>query len=73
MRVLDLFTGIGGLSLGLERAGMTIVAHAETEPYCCRVLARHWPGVPNLGDCHYITEEALRKLPQIDLVCGGFP
>ena len=45
LRVLDLFSGIGGFSLGLERAGMTTVAHCEQDPYCQRVLAKHWPEV----------------------------
>ena len=73
MRVLSLFSGIGGLDLGLERAGMTVVAQSEVDAYASRVLSKHWPSVPNLGDITKITEEALRKLPQIDLVCGGFP
>lgn len=50
MNVLDLFSGIGGFSLGLERAGMRTVAFCEVEPYCRAVLAKHWPGVPVHGD-----------------------
>ncbi len=73
MRFLDLFAGIGGLSLGLERAGMTCVGHAEIDPYASRVLRKHWPDVPNLGDITKITEADLDRLGQIDLVCGGFP
>jgi DNA (cytosine-5)-methyltransferase 1 len=50
MRVLDLFSGIGGFSLGLERAGMKAVAFCEIELAASDILAQHWPGVPNLGD-----------------------
>lgn len=42
MRVLDLFSGIGGFSLGLERAGMRTVAFCEIDPYCQAVLRKHW-------------------------------
>jgi len=70
MRVLDLFSGIGGFSLGLERAGMTIVAFCEIDPFCRRVLAKHWPGVP----CHEdITKLRGSDVGPVDVVCGGFP
>lgn len=46
MKVLDLFSGIGGFSLGLERAGMETVAFCEIDPFCQKVLAKHWPDVP---------------------------
>ena len=48
--MLDLFSGIGGFSLGLERAGMRTIAFCEVDPYCRAVLARHWPDVPIHGD-----------------------
>ncbi len=48
--VLDLFSGIGGMSLGLNRAGMTTIAFSEVDPWCSTILKRHWQGVPNLGD-----------------------
>lgn len=73
MNVLSLFSGIGGLDLGLEAAGMTIVAQSEIDPYACRVLEKHWPAVPNLGDAALITEADLEHLGRVDLVCGGFP
>ncbi len=73
MRVLSLFSGIGGLDLGLERAGMTVVAQSEIDPYACRVLRKHWPDVPNLGDITAITEADLEPIGPIDLVCGGPP
>jgi DNA (cytosine-5)-methyltransferase 1 len=65
-----LFSGIGGLELGLERAGFDIVWHAETDPYASKVLAKHWPHVPNLGD---ITQIDWSSVERPDLVCGGYP
>lgn len=50
MRVLDLFSGIGGFSLGLERAGMQTVAFCEIEPFCRQVLNKHWPNIPIYDD-----------------------
>ena len=73
MKVLSLFSGIGGLDLGLERAGMTVVAQSEIDPYARRVLRKHWPDVPNLGDVKTITEADIGRLGRIGLVCGGFP
>ncbi len=65
----SLFTGIGGIDLGLEWAGLgPVVWQCERDPYCREVLARHWPGVPIHEDV-----ERLPSLPYVDLVCGGFP
>ena len=51
LRLLDLFSGIGGFSLGLERSGaFNTVAFCEIDPFCRRVLAKHWPGVPIFED-----------------------
>ncbi len=55
MNVLDLFSGIGGFSLGLERAEMRTVAFCEIDPYCRRVLAKHWPTVPIYDDIRALT------------------
>jgi DNA (cytosine-5)-methyltransferase 1 len=74
MRVLDLFSGIGGFSLGLERAGMRTVAFCEIDPYCRRVLAKHWPAIPIYDDVRKLTAERLRADGiAVDLICGGFP
>jgi DNA (cytosine-5)-methyltransferase 1 len=59
MRVLDLFSGIGGFSLGLERAGMKTVAFCEIEPYCRAVLKKHWPDVPIYDDVRTLTAARL--------------
>jgi DNA (cytosine-5)-methyltransferase 1 len=74
MNVLDLFSGIGGFSLGLERAGMRTVAFCEIDPFCRRVLAKHWPSVPCYDDVRSLTAYNLRAdgiTP--DVICGGFP
>ena len=75
MKVLDLFSGIGGFSLGLHRAGMETVAFCEIEPYCQKVLAKNFPGVPIYDDVRTVTAERLRAdgIDRVDLVCGGFP
>ena len=71
MRVLDLFSGIGGFSLGLERAGMTTVAFCEFDPFCRSVLAKHWPLVPIHEDIRELDGHTYRG--SVELVCGGFP
>jgi DNA (cytosine-5)-methyltransferase 1 len=68
--VLDLFSGIGGFSLGLERAGMKTVAFCEIEPFCRAVLKKHWPSVPQFDDVRRLRGE---DVGPVDLVCGGFP
>ena len=74
LRVLDIFSGIGGFSLGLERAGMRTSAFAEIDPYCRAVLKKHWPGVKIYEDVKDVTASGLRNdVGQIDVVAGGFP
>ncbi len=75
LRVLDLFSGIGGFSLGLERAGgFETVAFCEIEPYCRKVLAKHWPHVPCYDDVRTLTADTLaRDGIAVDIICGGFP
>ena len=73
--VLDLFSGIGGFSLGLHWAGMRTVAFCEAAPFARRVLARHWPGVPVYRDIRTLSAARLRAdgVPRPRLLCGGFP
>ena len=74
LRFLDLFSGIGGFSLGLERAGHRTVAFCEIEPFCQRVLKKHWPRIPCYGDIRELTAASLRSDGiEVDAVCGGFP
>ena len=70
LRVLDLFSGIGGFSLGLERAGFVTVAFCEIDPFCRRVLAKHWPHVRQFEDIRTLRGE---DVGPIDVICGGFP
>lgn len=68
MKVGSLFAGIGGFDLAAERVGMQVTWQSELDPHASRVLAHHWPDVPNLGDIHDITEP-----PTVDVLTGGFP
>lgn len=75
MNVLDLFSGIGGFSLGLERAGMKTVAFCEIEEFPRKVLAKHWPDVPIYEDVRELSRDRLESdgVARIDVICGGFP
>jgi DNA (cytosine-5)-methyltransferase 1 len=70
LRAISLFSGIEGLGLGLEQAGIRVVAQVEIDRDCQGVLARHHPDVPRWAD---IQELDPHELPAADLVCGGFP
>ena len=66
----SLFSGIGGLELGLERAGLgPVLWQAEIDPYCRRVLAHHWPGARLYDDVRQVDTAAARPA----VLCGGFP
>ena len=75
MKVLDLFSGIGGFALGLERAGMETVAFCEYDEKARLVLNKHWPDVPMYNDVKTLTGEQLEKdgITDIGLICGGYP
>ena len=71
LRHLDLCSGLGGFSLGLELAGgFRTVAFAETYPFCRVFLRKGWPGVPNLGDINELTPA---DIPAHDIATAGFP
>ena len=75
MFVLDVFSGIGGASLGLHWAGMRTVAFCEQDGFAAGVLRRRWPGVPVYPDIRRLTAERLRAdgVPRAGLLVGGFP
>jgi DNA (cytosine-5)-methyltransferase 1 len=71
MKVLDLFSGIGGFSLGLEWAGMETIAMCEKDKFCRQVLAKHWPDITIHEDIRDLDGKDYKG--SIDVVCGGFP
>lgn len=75
LKVLDLFSGIGGFSRGLERTGgFKTVAFCEINPFCRQVLAKHWPGVPIHDDIQTLSADWLAEMGTWpDVICGGFP
>jgi DNA (cytosine-5)-methyltransferase 1 len=70
MKFLSLFSGIGGFDLGLERAGMECVGQVEIDPFCNKVLEKHWPNVKRMGDIKNVKGD---EFGTVELVCGGFP
>lgn len=64
------FAGIGGMDLGLERAGMECKWQIENDPRCIRVLEKHWPHVKRYGDIATINGSDLER---VDIIAGGFP
>lgn len=89
LTMLDLFSGIGGFSLAAEWTGhIRTVAFCEIEPFCQKVLKKHWPDVPIFDDVKLLTRQSLIdkgvveyeagtdkfiRGRGIDLICGGFP
>jgi len=76
LKILDLCSGIGGFSLGLESTGgFETIAFCEFDPFCQKVLNKHWPEVPIYNDLKEISknEETIRNIPEHDLICGGIP
>jgi len=70
MKFGSLFSGVGGLDLGLERAGMECVWMVEIDDYCTQVLEKHWPSVMKHKD---VRDVGRNNLKPVDLVAGGDP
>jgi len=69
LKVMDLFSGIGGFSLGLERTGgFETVCFAEIDPFCQKVLKKHWPHVPIHNDVRTLDYDG-----SVDVITGGYP
>jgi DNA (cytosine-5)-methyltransferase 1 len=76
LKHLDLFSGIGGFSLGLESSGLCeTAAFCDWEPYCQKVLKKHWPHVPVYGNIKELNYERLKAdgIKDIDIITGGYP
>jgi len=66
----SLFTGIGGIDEGFERAGLECKWQVENESYCVKVLEKRWPDVERHEDVRRV---GIRNLAAVDIICGGFP
>ena len=66
----SLFSGIGGIDLGMDLAGFDCAWQVEVDGYCRQVLETHWPGVPKYGDIYEVKGS---ELESVDIICGGFP
>ena len=70
MKGLSLFSGIGGLDLAFEWAGGQVAAMCEIQPYCQKILKKHWPNIPLFED---ITKLRGEDIGAVDIIYGGFP
>lgn len=73
-RIGSLFSGAGGLDLAVEHVtGGRTVWHCEADLDAAKVLAAHWPGVPNLGDITAVDWAYVAEVAPVEVLCGGFP
>jgi DNA (cytosine-5)-methyltransferase 1 len=66
----SLFSGYGGIDLGLEAAGFEVAWQVEADPFCRSILHRHWPDIPLYSDIRLVD---WRRVRRVDLLAGGFP
>lgn len=71
MNLLSLYSGVGGIDLAAHWAGMRSVAFCESDAWCRKVLARHWPDVPIFESDEHVTRESIHE--RIDIIAGGPP
>jgi DNA (cytosine-5)-methyltransferase 1 len=69
----SLFTGVGGLDLGLDAAGFKTVWQVEQNPYCLKILNKHWPNVPKFTDVRECGENKPNRLEPVNIISGGYP
>ena len=73
---LSLFSGIGGLDIAAEMAGIETVGQCEYADYPYAILQQHWPTVPKWRDIHTLTGDDFYRrtgLRTVDIISGGFP
>lgn len=73
---ISLFSGIGAMDLAFQWAGGTTVAMCEIDPFCRKVLNKHWPLIPIFNDIKTLTGDKLREVvgnARINCLYGGFP
>ncbi len=75
MNGLSLFSGIGGLDLAFEWASGNVLAMCEINPFCQKILRKHWPDIPIFDDIHKLSREVIQNagiLETVDIIYGGF-
>lgn len=70
MKLGSLFSGLGGFELAAWACGHEVIWQSDNDPWCTRLLAQRFPGVPNHGD---ITAIDWSTVERPDIMCGGFP
>ena len=74
LKHVDVFSGIGGFPLGFEWAGLSEPSmFCEIEPWCRKVLRKHWPTVPIINDIKELANDPEKLIPHCDILTGGYP
>ncbi len=70
LKVASFFSGIGGFDLAFEQVGCQVVFQCEKDPFCQKVLKKHWPQIPLYKNIEDLTPQ---QIPETNIWCGGFP